>query len=287
MNIKSFGSVLSWSSAAKAFTEKRFGAKYWTNIYEQFLPWALPVAALASWQIATASGQIAPQLLPSPLAVLRASIRLSHTELWQDLGISSYRAYAGFAIGGGLGLILGMLNGLVKFSEKTLDSSIHMLRTIPHLALMPLIIMWLGVGESTKVILIAMGVFFPVYLNTYHGMRVCDPGLVETGRVYGLKGFRLFYQVVLPAALPSIMVGIRFALGAVWTTLIAAEAIATESGIGYLSSIAREYMQTDVVVVCLILYSLLGKAADLIARILEYIFIPWQRTVKLKGARQS
>lgn len=181
----------------------------------------------------------------------------------------------GFAIGGGLGILLGLLNGLFRVSEEALDSSVHMLRTIPHLALIPLIILWLGIGETTKVVLVAMGVFFPVYLNTYHGMKVVDPGLVETGKVYGLRGFRLFRQVILPGALPSILVGIRFALGAMWITLIAAEAIASDAGIGYLSTTAREYMQTDVVVVTIILYALLGKAADTAARGLEYALLPW------------
>jgi sulfonate transport system permease protein len=255
-----------------------------TELRKRVLPYVLPVAALVAWQYATTIGGVAPQILPSPLAVGRAVVRLAHGELWSDIAISSGRAFSGFAIGGGLGLILGLLSALFKIFEEIIDTTVQMIRTVPPLALLPLIILWLGVGEPTKIVLVAMGTFFPIYLNTYHGMKQVDPALVETGKVYGLKGFRLFRQVILPGALPSILNGFRFALGAVWITLIAAEAIATESGIGYLSTIAREYMQTDVVFVSIILYALLGKGADAFARQLERILLPWHSSYAHKKA---
>ena len=241
----------------------------------RLLPLAVPLLILVVWQWLAGRGTISPQILPSPLAVLRAGVHLAHTELWADITVSARRAFTGFAIGAGLGFVLGMLNGLSRLSEEALDTTIHMARTVPHLALIPLVILWFGIGEETKVVLVALGVFFPIYLNTFHGMRTVDPGLVETGRVYGLRGLRLFRQVILPAALPSILLGVRFALGVMWLSLIVAETVAADSGIGYLTTNAREYMQTDVVVLGILIYALLGKGADLSARLLESLLLPW------------
>ena len=200
------------------------------GIRARLLPLAVPLLILVGWQWLAARGTISPQILPSPLAVLRAGAHLAHTELWADITVSSGRASAGFALGAGLGFALGMLNGLSRLSEETLDTTVHMARTVPHLALIPLVILWFGIGEETKIVLVALGVFFPIYLNTFHGVRAVDPGLVETGRVYGLGGLRLFREVILPAALPSILVGVRFALGVMWLALIVAETVAADSG---------------------------------------------------------
>jgi sulfonate transport system permease protein len=251
------------------------GPPLWKRVRQGLLPFVLPGVLLAAWQVATARGLVAPQVLPSPGAVLAAAVHLFRTGFLVDLGVSTRRALTGFAIGGSLGFLFGMVNGLVRVSEEALDSTIHMARTIPHLALIPLLILWFGIGEETKVILVSLGVFFPMYLNTFHGMRAVDPGLVETGRVYGLRGFRLFRQVMLPAAIPSILTGFRFALGAMWLTLIVAETVAADSGIGYVTTNAREFMQTDVVIVGILIYALLGKGADLSARLLEYLLLPW------------
>ncbi|HCR5908931.1 TPA: aliphatic sulfonate ABC transporter permease SsuC, partial [Shigella flexneri] len=165
------------------------------------------------------------------------------------LAISSWRALIGFSIGGSLGLILGLISGLSRWGERLLDTSIQMLRNVPHLALIPLVILWFGIDESAKIFLVALGTLFPIYINTWHGIRNIDRGLVEMARSYGLSGIPLFIHVILPDALPSIMVGVRFALGLMWLTLIVAETISANSGIGYLAMNAREFLQTDVVVV--------------------------------------
>nr|MCX3323396.1 aliphatic sulfonate ABC transporter permease SsuC [Bacillus paranthracis] len=167
----------------------------------------------------------------------------------QHLAISSWRALIGFSIGGSLGLILGLISGLSRWGERLLDTSIQMLRNVPHLALIPLVILWFGIDESAKIFLVALGTLFPIYINTWHGIRNIDRGLVEMARSYGLSGIPLFIHVILPGALPSIMVGVRFALGLMWLTLIVAETISANSGIGYLAMNAREFLQTDVVVV--------------------------------------
>jgi ABC-type nitrate/sulfonate/bicarbonate transport system permease component len=175
----------------------------------------------------------------------------------------------GFAIGGSIGLVLGLISGLSRWGERLLDTSIQMLRNVPHLALIPLVILWFGIDESAKIFLVALGTLFPIYINTWHGIRNIDRGLVEMARSYGLSGFALFRHVILPGALPSIMVGVRFALGLMWLTLIVAETISANAGIGYLAMNAREFLQTDVVVVAIILYAILGKLADVSAQLLE------------------
>jgi sulfonate transport system permease protein len=189
--------------------------------------------------------------------------------------VSAGRALAGLAIGGGAGLALGLLTGSVKFAETLLDSTIQMVRNIPALALIPLVILWFGIDESAKLFLISVSVFFPIYLNTFHGIRNVDPQLIEMGRTYGLTRWQLYREVILPGALSSILVGLRFSLGLMWVILIVAETISAQAGIGYLTMNAREFLQTDIVLVGILLYALLGKLADLFARGLEQWWLRW------------
>ncbi|MBM7062474.1 aliphatic sulfonate ABC transporter permease SsuC [Pseudomonas sp. UL073] len=247
-------------------------------------PWALPLALLAAWQLAVEAGWLSTRILPAPSAVFAAGVQLVQSgELWQHLAISGWRAGIGFAIGGALGLLLGLITGLSTWGERLLDSSVQMLRNVPHLALIPLVILWFGIDESAKIFLVALGTLFPIYLNTYHGIRNIDPGLLEMARSYGLSGFALFRQVILPGALPSILVGVRFALGFMWLTLIVAETISASAGIGYLAMNAREFLQTDVVVLAILLYAVLGKLADLAARGLERVWLRWHPAYQAKG----
>jgi sulfonate transport system permease protein len=243
------------------------------------LPWVLPITLLTLWWFTARVGILPARILPAPGTVVRAAVRLTRSgDLTRHLAISGRRAVTGLLIGGGIGFLLGLLTGLFALAEGVLDSTIQMVRTVPNLAMIPLVILWFGIGEEAKVFLIALGVFFPIYLNTYHGIRTVEPGLKEMGRVYGLGRRSLFTQVILPGALPSIMVGVRFALGSMWLTLIAAEALAAESGIGYMTTTAREFMQTDIVVVGTLLYALLGKAADVITKLLERRLLQWHPT---------
>ena len=248
-------------------------------------PWFLPVGIVAVWQLASSVGWLSTRILPSPEGVVTAFWTLSASgELWQHLAISSRRALIGFSISGSLGLILGLISGLSRWGERLLDTSIQMLRNVPHLALIPLVILWFGIDESAKIFLVALGTLFPIYINTWHGIRNIDRGLVEMARSYGLSGIPLFIHVILPGALPSIMVGVRFALGLMWLTLIVAETISANSGIGYLAMNAREFLQTDVVVVAIILYALLGKLADVSAQLLERLWLRWNPAYHLKEA---
>ncbi|MEH2922004.1 aliphatic sulfonate ABC transporter permease SsuC [Samsonia erythrinae] len=251
-------------------------ARTHSALAQRLAPFLLPVALLVAWQISVEFGWLSSRILPAPSAVITAGWSLIVSgELWRHLAISGWRALIGFAIGGGIGLALGFITGLSQWGERLLDSSVQMIRNVPHLALIPLVILWFGIDEAAKIFLVALGTLFPVYLNTYHGIKNIDRGLLEMARSYGLSGLSLFYQVVLPGALPSIMVGIRFALGFMWLTLIVAETISANAGIGYLAMNAREFLQTDVVVVAIILYALLGKLADLSAQGLERIWLRW------------
>lgn len=239
-------------------------------------PWALPVLLLAAWQLSARAGWLSSRILPEPWAVAKAFWTLGASgELWTHLRVSLWRAAAGFGLGAGIGLLLGLLNGSSRRAATLLDTTLQMVRNIPALALIPLVILWFGIDEAAKLFLLAVGVFFPVYLNTFHGIRSVDAGLVEMARSYGLSGWTLYRDVILPGALPSILIGVRFALGLVWVLLIVAETISAQAGIGYMTMNAREFLQTDVVLVGVLLYALLGKAADWSARGLERRFLRW------------
>lgn len=238
--------------------------------------WIVPVLLLVVWEAAVRGHLLSSTLLPAPSAVAVAGWRLLRSgELGNNISISFSRAMLGFLIGGGLGLGFGVANGLSGFSRQLLDPSLQMIRNVPHLALVPLVILWFGIGESAKLFLVALGVFFPIYINSYHGIRTADPQLVEMGRAYGMGGWRLFRRVILPGALPSIFVGLRYGLGTMWLTLIVAETIASSDGIGHMAMQAREFLQTDVVVLAILIYALLGKLADSAVRLLEHAYLPW------------
>jgi sulfonate transport system permease protein len=242
-------------------------------------PWIVPALVLLFWQLAAEVGWLSNHVMPAPTAVAAAAWRLARSgELWNDIAVSSARALIGFAIGGGIGFILGMANGLSSVSETLLDGTLQMIRNIPHLALIPLVILWFGIDEEAKLFLVALGVFFPIYVNTLHGVRSVDPHLLEMGRAYGMSERTLLLRVVLPGALPSIFVGLRYGLGIMWLTLIVAETISASSGIGYMAMNAREFMMVDVVVVSILIYAALGKLADSIARLLERTCLAWNPT---------
>jgi sulfonate transport system permease protein len=243
---------------------------------QPLIPWLVPALILLLWQLGCDEGFVTRRTLPSPAGIAKAAWTLTLSgELFHHAAISCERAFAGFAIGGSLGLAAGMLNGMSRLAAKLTDTTLQMLRNIPHLAIIPMVILWFGIGEPAKLFLVAVGVFFPIYLNTYHGVRLVDSGLIEMGRVYRLSRAAMFWRVILPGAMPSILLGVRYGLGIMWLTLIVAETISANAGIGYMTMNAREFLQTDVVLVGVLLYALLGKVADMMARALERLFIAW------------
>ncbi len=248
----------------------------WTSSWSRLAPWIVPVLLIAVWQFASQVGWLSSRILPEPWAVAKAAWGLAVSgELWTHVQVSLGRAVTAFAVGGGLGLLLGLLTGTFRTAETLLDTTLQMIRNIPALALIPLVILWFGIEETSKIFLVAVGVFFPVYLNTFHGIRSVDKGLIEMAKSYGLSGWSLYRDVILPGALPSILVGVRFSLGLVWVLLIVAETISAQSGIGYMTMNAREFLQTDVVLVGILLYALLGKLADVLSRLLERYWLRW------------
>ena len=239
-------------------------------------PWLVPLALIAAWQMGASYGFVSTRFVPAPSDVLAAGWRLGLSgELWTNIKVSFARAATGFLIGGGIGFALGLANGVSTLSERLTDATLQMIRNVPHLALIPLVILWFGIEEESKLFLVALGVFFPVYVNTLHGIRSVDPQLIEMGQVYGMSPWTLFRRVILPGALPSIFVGLRYALGIMWLTLIVAETISASSGIGYMAMQAREFMLVDVVVLAILIYALLGKLADSATRLLERVFLAW------------
>jgi sulfonate transport system permease protein len=240
------------------------------------IPWLLPVGILGAWQLLASLGLIPDRVLPAPSDVALAGWRLLRSgELVRNTWVSFERAIIGLAIGGSLGFALGLASGLSRRADRVFDSTLQMIRNIPHLALIPLVILWFGIDETAKVFLVALGVLFPIYVNTQHGIRTVDPQLVEMGKTYGMTPATLFRRVYLPGALPSIFVGLRYALGIMWLTLIVAETIAASSGIGYMAMQAREFLLVDVVVLSILIYALLGKLADTTARWLERTCLRW------------
>lgn len=258
-------------------TTPETACRHWRFPMAQLLPWLLPVTFLALWQLSVSSGLITSSLVPSLWAVFQDGV-----DLWQagtlptNISISLYRDTVGFVIGSGLGFLLGLLNGLSKRSRALLDTPLQMLRNIPHLSLIPVVIILLGIGETAKISLVAIGVLFPIYINTYHGIANSDSELLEMGRSYGLSKWQLFSKIIFPGALPTILMGVRYGLGIMWTTLIVAETMSSNSGIGYMATNAQEFMDMKTVLLCIVLYALLGKLSDLIAKGLESTFLAWR-----------
>ncbi len=249
----------------------------------QLVPWLLPIITIALWQILGQFGIISSSILPTPWKIIETAIQLTSSgKLQEHVWISTQRALIGFFIGGILGFILGLLNGTIRFFERTTDTTMQMIRTIPHLALIPLVILWFGIGESAKVFLVALGVMFPIYINTFSGIQNVDRKLIEMGTVYGMSKWKLFVNIILPGAMSSILVGIRYALGVMWMSLIVAETIGADSGIGYMATSAREFMQMDIVVLTIVLYAILGKLSDVIAKLFERRFLKWNPVYRRK-----
>lgn len=239
-------------------------------------PWVAPALVLVAWELLSRAGVIPARLLPAPLDVLAAGVEATRRhELLTHLGVSALRAAAGLAIGTTIGLTLGVMTGLSRSLQLVFDGPLQMVRAIPVLSMVPLVILWFGLGETAKIFIVAFSTVFPVYLNTFHGVRSVDPHLIEMARVYGLRGIAFYREVILPGALPSILVGFRFALGIAWIVMIVAESTGAITGLGYVANNAREFMQMDVLVLTILLWALLGKLSDVLARQLERRLLPW------------
>jgi sulfonate transport system permease protein len=236
-----------------------------------------PLSLLGAWQVATGTGLLDRQTLAPPAVVARTGWRLlASGDLGGHLWVSLHRVVAGLAIGVTVGVVLALLAGLTRLGEDVVDSTMQMLRTVPVLALVPLMILWFGIGEEPKIVLIAIGTAFPVYLNTFAAIRAVDGGLVEAAGTLGLRRPGLIRHVILPGALPGFLIGLRYSLGIAWLVLVVSEQINASQGLGFLMNEAREYFQTDVLVVVLVIYGLLGLISDFLVRLLERTFLSWR-----------
>ncbi len=237
-----------------------------------------PVALLALWEAGARAGVISEEKLPAPSLVLATGWRLARDgTLGEHLGDSLTRAGVGLAVGGVLALALGAVAGLLRVGDDLVDPPVQMARMLPHLALLPLLIIWVGIGESLKITLVALGAFFPLYFNTYAGIRDIDERLVEAAKTCGLGPWQRLRHVILPGALPSLFLGLRLAIGAAWLSLVVGEQVNADRGIGFLMMEAREFSQTDVVVFGLFVYALLGLLSDVLLRIMERRTLTWRR----------
>ncbi len=242
-----------------------------------------PLILIALWEIGSRAGLIPARILAAPSQVVATLFDMIVSgELQANLGVSLARALSGLALGSLVGGTLAVIAGLTKRGELAVDPPVQMLRTLPFLALVPLFIVWFGIGELPKVLLIALGVTFPVYLNLYNGIRGIDPKLIEAARTFGLRGPELIRHVILPGAMPSLLLGLRMALTVSWLSLVIAEQINASAGLGTLINNARDFLQTDVIVVCLLVYAAIGLTADAGVRALEAKALAW-RPAFVKG----
>jgi sulfonate transport system permease protein len=256
------------------------------HVLYRWLSWTVPAIVVLLWEAAARLGLIAPQVLPAPSSVFATAANMTQNgELFIHLGVSLLRAAAGFVIGGSIGLALGVLVGFSPFAQALLDRPIQMIRAVPFLAMLPLVIVWFGVGEVAKIFLVALAVLFPIYINTMLGIRQIDPKLMELARVIGMSRAGVVRRIVIPGAMPSILTGVRYALAHAWLALVIAETLATTRGIGFLAMDAREFLNTNVILLTIIIYAIIGVVADALVRMLESRLLSWHANY-VKGARK-
>ncbi|GAB2545421.1 ABC transporter permease [Nocardia heshunensis] len=237
-----------------------------------------PIVLVVIWQLASSTGVLPERLLASPVTVVQTAIDLiKDGTLTKALSVSLQRAAVGFVIGAVVGVGLALVAGLSRVGEYLVDPLLQMLRTLPFYGLIPLFILWFGIGELPKIVLVAFGVAVPLYLNTFAGIRSVDGKLAELAQVQRLNRFQLIRHIVLPGALPQALVGLRQSLGVAWLALIVAEQVNADAGLGFMINDAREFLRTDVIVVGLLVYSVLGLLTDALVRSIERRALSWRR----------
>ena len=237
----------------------------------------LPVTLVVLWEAASKMGLIEAHLLPAPSVIIASLYQMVlEGTLWGHLGSTLTRVFAGFFIGTLAAIIVGSLVGYLKIFEELVDPIIQALRSIPSLAWVPLFILWMGIGETSKVTLIAVGVFFPVYLNMVAGIRGVDRKLIEVGKIYGFTSFQIVRRIILPASLPSFLTGIRSGLGLGWMFVVAAEIMGASKGLGYLLIVGQNTYSPDTIIGSILLFAILGKLTDWFLKMIEERSLRWQ-----------
>jgi sulfonate transport system permease protein len=230
----------------------------------------IPLLLVVLWWAVTEAGLFSPVQLPSPASVVQAGVQLAvDGPLWHHIAISVQRVLIGFAIGGVLGLLVGSVLGLSRWADALLSPLTGAIRAVPSLAWVPLLILWMGIGEDSKITLIAIGAFFPIFTNVYSALKHVDPHLVEAGRAFGYHGLRLLRTVQLPAVIPSVFSGLRLALAQAWLFLVAAELIASSMGLGFLLTDSQNNGRTDRLILAIVLLAVIGKVTDAVLGLVE------------------
>ncbi|WP_212983642.1 ABC transporter permease [Paenibacillus cineris] len=254
--------------------QPRSSKRWWADLL-----WAsiIPVMVVVLWQWAGVAGWISPEFMPTPWVILKSLIHLiASGDLTYQIGVSIQRTLLGFAIGGLLGLVFGCFTGMFRKAEYLLDPSIQVLRLVPHLAIAPLIILWFGFGETSKIAIIISGSFFPMYINTYAGIRQVDGKWFEVGRVLEFKPYQRFTRLIVPGALPSILLGVRLSLAVSWISLVVAELVGSTAGIGFMINEAKQNSDTPVIFVGILIFAVVGKLIDSLVRLLERRWLHWR-----------
>ncbi|MGI5200348.1 ABC transporter permease [Spirillospora sp. CA-108201] len=233
---------------------------------------------MALWQLSSEAGWVSKAALAPPSVVWNTFADLVATgEIWGDVGKSLQRVLLGVLIGGAIGTVFGLLAGLSRIGEDLIDTPMQMIRAMPSLGTVPLLVIWLGIDEGVKVGLVAVGVVFPLYINLHRGIRAIDHRFSELAAVSGVGRRRLVLEVILPGAMPSYLVGLRLALGIAWLSLVVGESVNADRGIGYLINQGRTALQTDVIILGLILYAILGLLMEGVVRLIEWRVLSWRK----------
>ncbi|HEY3750018.1 MAG TPA: ABC transporter permease [Pseudonocardiaceae bacterium] len=243
----------------------------------QLLRWMSPIALLVVWQVISSTGIVSAQKLPPLTTVWRAAVEVAgNGQLGDGLAVSLRRMLIGFVIGAAIGAVLGVLTGLVRTADTAVDPLMQMIRNVPLFGVIPLLILWFGIGELPKLVLIALAAGLPIYVNVHAGIREADPQLIEATTVLGYTRWQRLRHVVLPAAVPHTLVGVRLGVASAWLALVVAETIATDSGIGFMINNARDFLRTDIVIVGLLVYAIVGLLMDTVVRLVERRLLRWR-----------
>lgn len=248
------------------------------------LGWVIPILVALAVEIGFRTGLVSRLILPPPSEIATTLMELAGRDLHLHVLVSSARVLCGFAVGASLGLVLAIIVGLSLRAERLLDPTFQGLRAIPGLAWVPLLLLWLGIDETPKITMIAIGVFFPVYLNTVSGLRNVDRKLFEVGEIHGLGRAALVRRILLPGALPQVFVGLRVGLSLAWMLVVAAELIAATRGIGYLLTDGREISRPDIVLAAIVILGVVGKFSDSLVKKLEMRTLAWRDVLVTREA---
>jgi sulfonate transport system permease protein len=270
--------IASVPAASRSRPRRSRGHRGWLRLIS-------PIVVLALWQILSTTGVVSQQKLPSLTTLWSTAVNLITTSsptygtLQHAMLISLGRVTIGFVIGGGLAMILAIVAGLSRFGENAIDPIMQALRTLPLFGLIPVFIVWFGIGESPKITLVALAAAVPLYLNTFSGIRGVDSKFAELGRVLGLNRGEMIRNIILPGALPTILIGLRQSLGTAWLALVVAEQINANAGLGYIINQGEQFLQQNVIFVALIVYLILGLLTDYSVRLIERRALSWRRGI--------